>query len=412
MKRYFFGDNCKVTVNQDKVVIGNSYNGHWIKISKECYDILLEGQNEKLSIKAVLENFEDAEDREYLKCLFTSLRNLGVLYCEGEKQEQPKRGVLISVTHRCNLKCRHCFVSASPELDDQLLYDNLIEIIDKVCEFGVQQIVFTGGEPLVRSDFLAILKYTRNKFDGTIGLMTNGTLINEKNASVLVSNLDTIDISLDGIDEQTCSKIRGKGVFEKVISAIKLLQREGFEKISLSMVMTKENEAYEKEFDLLNEQLGTMPMKRKFSPVGRGSDNREEFELHVEENKNPIMDIETAQQEVAICHCGVISKTLYINYDGGIYPCNTLEKPQYVLGNINDYKTLDFLKDTCCLKSIEGYRRMENIFPENFAKCKECSVNLFCWECLHFIDMANEGIIEIGDCSKRKRELEAIVWSD
>lgn len=47
--------------------------------------------------------------------------------------------------------------------------------------------------------------------------MTNGTLINEENASKLAKQFFSIDISLDGVDEENCAKIRGKHVFGKVI---------------------------------------------------------------------------------------------------------------------------------------------------------------------------------------------------
>ena len=52
--------------------------------------------------------------------------------------------------------------------------------------------------------------------------MTNGTLITPKNVKEIVSQIDSIDISLDGADEESCAVIRGKGVFEKVVSSIKL----------------------------------------------------------------------------------------------------------------------------------------------------------------------------------------------
>ena len=48
--------------------------------------------------------------------------------------------------------------------------------------------------------------------------MTNGTLITPKNVKEIVSQIDSIDISLDGADEESCAVIRGKGVFEKVVS--------------------------------------------------------------------------------------------------------------------------------------------------------------------------------------------------
>lgn len=206
--------------------------------------------------------------------------------------------------------------------------------MDKICKSKVEYLAFTGGEPLVRRDILEILRYTRNHFLGKICLMTNGTLITNENVKEIVGCVDSIDISIDGVDEETCSQIRGKNVFNKVIHAIELLHEEGFTKISLSMVLTKENIIYEKKFDELNKKLGTSPMKRKFSPIGRGAENREKFEIKLDLNEKPILDIKAAQQEVSICHCGALTRTLYIGYDGYIYPCNTLDRKEYSLGKL------------------------------------------------------------------------------
>jgi len=57
--------------------------------------------------------------------------------------------------------------------------------------------------------------------------MTNATLINADNVRIIVNSVDSIDISLDGVDERTASIVRGEGVFGKVISSIKLLKRMG-----------------------------------------------------------------------------------------------------------------------------------------------------------------------------------------
>lgn len=105
--------------------------------------------------------------------------------------------------------------------------------------------------------------------------MTNGTLITPKNVKEIVSQIDSIDISLDGADEESCAVIRGKGVFEKVVSSIKLLQSHGFSKISISMVLSANNVRYTKQFMELNESLNTTPMLRALSYEGRAKENKD-----------------------------------------------------------------------------------------------------------------------------------------
>lgn len=412
MDRYVFCKNVKVLFNEKKVIIGNALTGHWIKISKECYDIIQEGIQKKMCVEDVIKSFEDNNDKKYLQNLYNCLFQMEVLRQENAPEPLPQKNIVVALTHKCNLKCKHCFVSASPEMRDELSFDEIIKIVDKICKSKVEYLAFTGGEPLVRRDILEILRYTRNHFLGKICLMTNGTMITNENVKEIVGCVDSIDISIDGVDEETCSQIRGKNVFNKVIHAIELLHEEGFTKISLSMVLTKENIIYEKKFDELNKKLGTSPMKRKFSPIGRGAENREKFEIKLDLNEKPILDIKAAQQEVSICHCGALTRTLYIGYDGYIYPCNTLDRKEYSLGKIEEYDSIDAFYESCCFEKNLGYKKLEEIFPENFEKCKKCNVNLFCWECLHFIDMVKSGVESISNCEKRKKELQEIVWNN
>ncbi|WP_330653158.1 radical SAM protein, partial [Clostridioides difficile] len=73
---------------------------------------------------------------------------------------------------------------------------------------------------LIREDFFEIIKYIKQKLPDTkLILSTNGTLIDEHNVDFIITNFEKIDISIDGVDENTCSETRGKGVFHKVISS-------------------------------------------------------------------------------------------------------------------------------------------------------------------------------------------------
>lgn len=138
-------------------------------------------------------------------------------------------------------------------------------------------ITLSGGEPLLRKDFKELLVYLRSNYNGHIGVSTNGTLITNSNADLLVKYADQIDISIDGVDEETCSIVRGKGVFENVIRNIKVLQDKGFNNVSLSMVFSDKNEYLEPAFLELNRQLGTTPITRVFAEIGRGKDSKNIF---------------------------------------------------------------------------------------------------------------------------------------
>ena len=81
----------------------------------------------------------------------------------------------------------------------------------------------------------------------------------------IIEKVNNIDISLDGADEESCSVIRGKGVFDRVVNNIDILKQKGFENISLSMVLSNNNLRYAQQFFELNRKLHTFPMLRALS---------------------------------------------------------------------------------------------------------------------------------------------------
>ena len=79
------------------------------------------------------------------------------------------------LTYRCNLKCAHCYqtgLSYGEELSTKKIYS----ILDELASLGCLYITFTGGEILLRKDFLDIAQYARKK-NFALRLFTNGTLI-------------------------------------------------------------------------------------------------------------------------------------------------------------------------------------------------------------------------------------------
>lgn len=275
MSKKICGWNPYITVieNGNKVIIANRWDGRWIKISKECFNIILEivKNNPKEIIWDEISG--EKEDIDYIKKLINILTTMDVF----TEKDYCVESVYLSLTHKCNLHCIHCSVDADINQQNVLSLQDIKDIIKKLQVSKVQTLIFTGGEPLIRDDFLEILKYARSIFSGKIVMMTNGTLINEANIKTLVENLDAIDMSIDGVNEATCSIIRGKGVFKKVMQSIELLHKNSFRKISLSMVSSIENNKVVNEFYCLNKKLGTKPVIRVFCERGRGKTSKSKF---------------------------------------------------------------------------------------------------------------------------------------
>jgi radical SAM protein with 4Fe4S-binding SPASM domain len=137
----------------------------------------------------------------------------------------PLHGSIIA-TYRCNLKCKMCDLWKRPsEYSEkgkkELSTEEMKKLISDYADIGTSGIGFTGGEPILRSDMLDLITYTKKK--GMIAHMsTNGYLINHDMAKKIIdSGLDAIGFSLDGITAETHDRIRGvNGSFDRVIKGL------------------------------------------------------------------------------------------------------------------------------------------------------------------------------------------------
>lgn len=263
---------------------------------------------------------------------------------------------------------------------------------------------------MLRSDFIELLTYLKSNYNGNIVLSTNGTLINEKNVSVLSESAYQIDISLDGVDEESCSVVRGKGIFDKVIKNVKLLQDIGFKNISLSMTISDKNEHLESKFNKLNEDLGTKPVIRVFAAVGRGKDNIEVFsEKNIDEVYIPEAYLSDNYDEAfGVCSCNAGNRKILISHNGELYPCIAFMNPKSKLGNIMDIESLN---DLISSEGKNQHQLDKIINSENYKECKDCKVNLFCWTCPGEFEELKDNKLAFKDrCSKIKPALYKRVW--
>jgi len=131
--------------------------------------------------------------------------------------------VILMVTNKCNLNCKHCYVATEFESSKELPFIQIQDILRKLVEAGTQAICLTGGEPLLRRDFSDILRLLCD-MGIKVDVMTNGLLINSYLSvfSRLKDHL-TIQISIDGARKETHEFLRGVGTYEKTLYSISKL---------------------------------------------------------------------------------------------------------------------------------------------------------------------------------------------
>ena len=114
------------------------------------------------------------------------------------------RYLRVSVTDRCNLRCRYCMPEEGVEWVDHsaiLTYEQIIRLVRLAASLGVEKVRLTGGEPLVRKG-LANLVQELKAIDGirTVSLTTNGVLLANQLPDLLKAGLDGVNLSLDTLD--------------------------------------------------------------------------------------------------------------------------------------------------------------------------------------------------------------------
>ena len=88
-----------------------------------------------------------------------------------------RRSVQWSITGSCNYRCRHCLMSAPEARFPHPSFEQLIFIADRLKECGVHSVNLTGGEPLIRRDFLKLADALTERGIHIIRIFTNGKLV-------------------------------------------------------------------------------------------------------------------------------------------------------------------------------------------------------------------------------------------
>ncbi len=141
------------------------------------------------------------------------------------------------ITERCNLRCSHCYQSSFS--GEEMDYGGLLAVLKQFKELLISlkgkdsigpkgHVTVTGGEPFIRPDFFDLLRvFSANRGLFSFAILTNGGSIDRAAASELKKLKPSfVQISMEGGPE-THDRIRGPASFEKTLSAVRCLVREG-----------------------------------------------------------------------------------------------------------------------------------------------------------------------------------------
>lgn len=146
----------------------------------------------------------------------------------------------ISVTDRCNLRCRYCMPEEGIHHKDHreiLSFEEITDVVKTGVKLGISKIRLTGGEPLVRKDVPGLIRMIR-AIDGIedIGLTTNGTLLPQFAEALWDAGLRRLNISLDTLNKEKYREITRTDKLDEVLAGIEIARKLGFDPIKINFV--------------------------------------------------------------------------------------------------------------------------------------------------------------------------------
>lgn len=148
------------------------------------------------------------------------------------------KSLRVSITSKCNLNCIYCHGEGQKnEKSSEISADTIAKVVSAASSFGVEKIKFSGGEPLLRSDFSKIIASLPKLKD--ISATTNGILLSKFAYELKEAGLDRVNISLDTLDHEKYSLITGsnKNTLSKVIDGIEMAIEAKLMPIKINMVI-------------------------------------------------------------------------------------------------------------------------------------------------------------------------------
>ncbi len=362
-------------------------SANWLVLYNDFQKKILEQLIEGKTVGEVFEIIETEEQKYYLVQLLSSIfaRDFArtdsaptSIYLEGYKM------LNCYLTNACNLRCKHCFMQSGIKLISELPKDEWKRILTEFRKEGGETVTFSGGEPLMNIDFDEIVMHAYN--DGLkVTILTNGTLWTNDRIERLAPYISEVQISLDGVDEDSNSVVRGGGHFAKVVDTIVTFANSGV-RTSVATTFTLDN--LQSDIAQRYEQLVNDIKSRSNSPIffklskkvlnGRDTHYTEEqnrsfytrilaIENAVDPNAqfNNFIEGHTPNLVAKNCGFGGIS----VGADGEVYFCNRISEVESY-GNVREKAIKDFM--------LTGRQLHQRTGVDQLQPCRDCYLKYIC----------------------------------
>src|SRR5713226_4543772 len=156
---------------------------------------------------------------------------------------RPLASLRLSVTDRCNLRCRYCM----PEDEyvwlprtSILTFEEIERLTNVFAGLGVHKVRLTGGEPLLRHDLPTLIGLiARNRRVDDLAMTTNGLLLARQAAALRAAGLQRVTVSLDTLRPERMLAFAKSARHAEVLEGITAARQAGFAKLKLNAVVIR-----------------------------------------------------------------------------------------------------------------------------------------------------------------------------
>lgn len=281
--------------------------------------------------------------------------------------------VSIELTHRCNFRCLHCYIPDF-EAPDLLTTERVMSLLDELVEMGTLSLTLTGGEPLLRRDWLTIARRARG-LGFALRIFTNGALIDDDRAASIEDLNAVVEISLHAMREEITARITGrKGMLEKTLAGIENLRRRGVQVVLKTPVQADNRgeleaiAAYAAEVGATHQAYGAILPRKDghLSPI--------DLRLPVLELESLLLPM--VEQGFGLDReaplCAAATRYCTINSNGDVLACNILPGSG---GNLRDRSFMEIWEESPWLNEVREIRAAD------LHTCGTCEKLPYCGRC-------------------------------
>lgn len=323
--------------------------------------------------------------------------------CQEETQLFNIMFVLLSA---CNHNCVHCYIPEHTNMG--LPTDKVKALIDEARALGALNVTFTGGEILLRKDLLELVAYARSQYM-RVFLMSNAYALTEdsikKLSDLCISEFSTTVFAMDPAIHDRITQVPGS--LNRVLHNIDLLKKHGIRVTIKTPLMEinkfcyREVEKYASDngFHFMNTATIFSKTNGDRSPhdLEIGADLRQVvYETDILNKKYRGERIVLQDGEIP---CSAGHSNICINYDGTVWPCNTLTLD---VGNVFSASLRDIWIGS---SALNHWRKSSRKIP---AVCTQCKMREQCVRCPGLAYMENGDLFGCSLSAKRIAEQRTI----